>query len=209
MKFSSPTKPIATKSSVWTIESDPAVAAAKTAIPTLSAELEAIEARLKKQSLKNDEAQLSHEQAAHTILRLREAWARGNATDEQLSSASQWETKTRADAAEEATRLAALDVIHGDAQSNVIVSRSALNAARYAAVAERQKAHEQAFLDGVINLVAASYQKMQSEGVAEDDPNHRLNFVRKTIGHAGYRFNEAMLALYVSLSRPQENEAAD
>ena len=201
MKLFSNNNANAVESTPWTIESDPAVVAARDALPTLTAASEAIAVRLEKQTLQTEAAKLAHEQAANTLSDLRSAWANGNATDEQLSAASEAEAHARVAASEQAARLAALDTADSTAQSQASVAHNTLNAARYEAVSNRRKAHEQGFLDAVINTARATYQQMQVEGVASDNPNHRLNFVRDTLGYGPHRFSEAMRALDISLNK--------
>lgn len=200
MKLFSNSNANAVESTPWTIENDPAVIAARDALPTLTAASEAIAMRLEKQTLQTEAAKLVHEGAANTVAALRSAWANGNATDEQLSAASQAEADAGIAASEQATRLAALDAADSAAQSKASVAHNTLHAARYGVVAQRRKWHEQAFLDAVINAARTTYQQMQAEGVVSDDPNHRLNFVRDTIGYGDYRFSEAIRALHVSLN---------
>lgn len=201
MKLFSKVNPNAAEPTPWTIESDPAVIAARDALPTLISASETIVARLEAQAVQTDAANLAHAQAANAVAALRTAWANGNATDEQLSVALQAETDTRATAAEQAARLSALDAADGTAQSKVSASRNTLTAARYEAVAQRRKARTQAFLDAVINAAGATYQQMQEDGVASDNPNHRFDFVRDTIGYGEHRFSEAMRALHISLNK--------
>ena len=181
MKLFSNNNANAVESTPWTIENDPAVIAARDALPTLTAASEAIAVRLEKQTLQTEAAKLAHEQAASTLSGLRSAWANGNATDEQLSAASQVEANARVVASEQVARFAALDAANSAAQSKESVAHNTLHAARYGVVAQRRKWHEQAFLDAVINAARTTYQQMQAEGVVRDDPNHRLNFVRDTI----------------------------
>jgi hypothetical protein len=200
MKLFSNNNANAVESTPWNIESDPAVVAARDALPTLTVASEAIAVRLEKQTLQTKAAKRAHEDAANTVAALRSAWANGNATDDELSVASQAEAGARVAASEQAARLAALEAADSAAQSKASVADNTLNAARYEVVAQRRKWHEQAFLDAVINTARATYQQMQAEGAARDDPNHRLNFVRDTIGYGDYRFSEAMRALHVSLN---------
>ena len=201
MKLFSNSNANAVESPPWTIESDPAVTAARDALPILVAAAETIAVRLEKQTLQTDAAKLAHERAANALSDLRAAWANGNATDDQLSAALQAEMDARAAAAEQAARHTALDAADSAAQSKASTASNALNAARYEAVALRRKAHEQAFLETVINTARATYQQMQTEGVAADNPNHRLDFVRDTLGYGPHRFSEAMRALDISLNK--------
>lgn len=201
MKLFSKSNPNAAEPTPWTIECDPAVIAARDALPTLISASATIAERLEKQALQTDAANLAHDQAARSLSALRTAWANDNATDEQLSVALQAETDTRAAAAEQAARLAALDAADGAAESKASAARNTLNAARYDAVAQRRKAHTQAFLDAVIHTAGATHQQMQEEGVASDNPNHRFDFVRDTVGYGQHRFSEAMRALHISLNK--------
>ncbi|HPG62283.1 MAG TPA: hypothetical protein PK586_09745 [Casimicrobium sp.] len=183
---------------VWTPNCDAKVIEAKAILPELIAFFGAITPRLNAQKELTERARTASAEASERVEALREKWALGTATDDEMSDATKGMAAARVAVDEHASRLAALDRAERAAASKLSAAENLVAVARHEAIRARQKLHETQFLHTVMATVRATLATMRAEGVAEEHPNRRYAFVDDTIGRAHWRFCEAMRELAMS-----------